>query len=157
MKPSEVKPERRKRWLTSAITAACCTVAGGSCLSPQQVYVADTQARSWWQPTEIVIPNTDTVTPRDFTLIVRSNTSLACDTLTLRVALEAPDSLRYEELLTLRVQAAPHQAAAIRTLTEWPYRTQSILRDTGRYRLILTPTHPLQGIEAVGIEISASR
>lgn len=148
--------ERRSFPETSAthlIAAGWCMVMGCSCLSPQQVYVTDTPPAAWWRTAEVVVPNTDTVTPRDFTLILRTNTSLESDTLTLRIELEAPDSLRYEELFTLRMDRTL-RAAAIRPLTERLYRTKAILCDTGRYRFHITPTHSVRGIEAVGIRIT---
>lgn len=143
----------RSRAIGLPIVAGLCAAGLIGCISPQQVYVTDTNPTSWWRSVEIVVPNADTVTPRDFTLLLRSNETLPHDTLTLRIALEAPDSLRYEELVTLRIPQTP-QAAAVRRLSESPYRQNAVLCDTGRYRFRIVPTHPVRGIEAVGIRIN---
>lgn len=152
MRPSNQRQPHRSH-TAHLIAAGWCVAMGSSCLSPQQVYVTDTNPNKWLHPAEVVVPNADTATLRDLTLILRTNTSLESDTLTLRIGLEAPDSLRYEELFTLRMERAP-RAAAIRPLTERLYREEAILCDTGRYRFRITPTHTVRGIEAVGIRIT---
>ncbi len=136
-----------RRW--AVITAGL--LAG--CASPQRVYVTDTNPASWREGAGISVPNTDTLSVRDLRIVLRCDERFREDTLTLRIAVLAPDSLRYEEPFTLRI---PHgrTAAAVHREAEIPYRRNAVLADSGVYRFTFTPTRCVRGIEAAGLRIT---
>lgn len=123
------------------------------CVSPHGVYIADVSPARWQEGIAISVPNSDTLSARDLFIVIRSNEAFRDDTLTLRVAVFAPDSLHYEEPFTLRIPRPP-KAAALSRDSEIPYRHRVILADTGEYRFTLTPSRPIRGIEAAGLLIT---
>ena len=132
--------------LTLLFTAACGT--------PPAVRMADTDPASWKRPVELLLPNDDTLALRDLTLILRSDARFDDDTLTLRLELVAPDTVRrYAERVLFRL---PHRrtAAAVREEKLLPYRLAVRLADSGLYRLRIAPARPVRGIEAAGIRIT---
>lgn len=123
------------------------------CASPQGAFVTDTNPSSWRKAATITVLNADTLSPRDLRIVIRSNEMFREDTMTLHIAVFAPDSLRYEEPFTLRIPPG-HPAAAVGKETEIPYRLNAVLADSGDYRFIFTPARNVKGIEAVGLRIT---
>lgn len=121
-------------------------------MSPHQAVVTDVNALAWRDSAAVAIRNNDTLALRELRILVRSNEAFGGDTLTLRVATLSPDSLRYEESLTIRIPHPP-KAAPLRREADVLYRRDVVLADTGIYRFTFTPTRPVQGIESVGIHI----
>ncbi len=80
-------------------------VAG--CSTPYRSVVADVEARMWCDPVELILPNVDTLNEFDWQLFVRSDDRIAADTFTLRIAVETPDSLRFEEPFSFGCQHEP--------------------------------------------------
>lgn len=135
----------------------CAAVLGAvGCRSPREAMVTDTDPTEWSAGTELLVPNTDTLMRRDLTLYLRLDERFAEDTLTLRVTTLTPDSLRCEEtvLFTAPREATP---AALKRIAEIPYRRRAVLARTGDYRMILTPSRPVAGVEAAGIHIEKSQ
>lgn len=97
--------------------------------------------------------NADTVTLRDAALFVRYDERFAEDTLTVRIAAIAPDSLRFEEAFLLAIprtkSPAPLTGEAL-----IPYRHRIRLVRKGEYRWCITPVRSVRGVEAVGIRLS---
>ena len=130
---------------TSARHIAAATAAAllaGGCVSPHQSAATDVDPFRWERGAEIRLPNADTVSLRDAEVFLRCNDRFAEDTLTLRIATIAPDSLRFEEPFLLEVAV--------------PYRIRIRFTQSGDYRCILTPTRPVRGVEAVGVNIEKS-
>lgn len=123
------------------------------CGSSHGIYIADVSAVRWHEGTTISVSNSDTLAARDLYIVIRSNETFRDDTLTLRVAVCAPDSMRYEESFTLRIPRAP-KASALGRDSEIPYRYNAILADTGNYRFTLTPSRPVRGILTAGLRIT---
>lgn len=139
----------------TAVAAVAAAALSGGCVTPQQSAAADVNPASWYDAAEIVIPNADTVTLRDIGLFLRCNDRFAEDTLTVRVAVCTPDSLRHEEpfLLAVRRTEGP---TALTGETDIPYRSRVRFSHAGDYRFRITPSRPVRGIEAVGIHIVKS-
>lgn len=134
-----------------SLAAAVCVLFVMGCYTPYRSVVADVDAGTWDEPAELILPNTDTLDAFDWQLFVRSDDRIAADTFTLRIAVETPDSLRFEEpfLVCLSGQSAP---AALLRESLVGYRRNVRLARTGDYRLTIRPTRPLRGVEAVGIQ-----
>ena len=79
----------------------------------------------------------------------RSNTAFDGDTLTLRIGVLTPDSLRCEESLLLSVPRGG--SAAVARETQTVYRRNVVLADSGRYVFTVVPQRTVRGIEAVGL------
>lgn len=121
------------------------------CSTPYRSVVADVDAGMWDEPVELILPNTDTLDDFDWQLFVRSDDRIAADTFTLRIAIETPDSLRFEEPFFVRLPARSAPAALLRENIVG-YRSDVRLSRSGDYRLTIRPTRPLRGVEAVGIQ-----
>ena len=149
-----MKRNLRDTLLTGLLLVGAAGIAGGfaGCTSPYQTAATDVNPAGWEQTAELRLENADTVTLRDLRLFIRCNESFTADSLPLQVMVLSPDSLRYEEHVTLRPVPGRHPAALNR-VCEWPYRTRGRLTDTGDYRLVLRPGPPPQGLTAVGINI----
>lgn len=137
--------------LRSIVFAAIVAVFTAGCTTPYRSVVADVSARNWSEPVELLLPNTDTLDCYDWQLFIRNDERIAADTFTVRITVVSPDSLRFEELFLVRLPAQFTPAAVLReTLID--YRRNVRLFRSGDYRLTIEPLHPLQGIEAVGIQ-----
>lgn len=137
------------------VAAATAALLAGGCISPHQSAATDVDPFRWERGAEIILPNADTVTLRDAEVFLRCNDRFAEDTLTLRIATVTPDSLRFEELFRLVVPRGESPAPLMREATV-PYRIRIRFAQQGDYRCILTPTRPVRGVEAVGINIEKS-
>ena len=115
--------------------------------------MTDVNALGWEAPATIVVTNTDTTTLRDMDLFLRYDDRMDEDTLTVRIAVVTPDSLRHEEAFRL---AAAHTPAALSREADLPYRRRIRFARTGDYCITVTPGRPVKGIEAVGINIVKS-
>ena len=107
-------------------------------------------------PTRSPVTTQRTVSLRDAVIFLRCNDRFAEDTLTVRIAVTTPDSLRSEELFLLAIPRTPSPAALIREAAV-PYRRAIRLGRTGDYRFTVTPTRPIRGVEAVGLTIHKDR
>ena len=112
--------------------------------------MTDVNASGWDAPAAIVFTNTDTTTLRDMDLFLRYDDRMDEDTLTVRIAVVTPDSLRHEEAFRLAPPAALSREADL------PYRRRIRFARTGDYCITVTPGRPVKGIEAVGINIVKS-
>lgn len=90
-------------------------------MSPHGAAVTDVNALGWEAPATIVVTNTDTTTLRDMDLFLRYDDRMDEDTLTVRIAVVTPDSLRHEEAFRLVLPAA-HTPAALSREADLPYR-----------------------------------
>ena len=117
--------------------------------------MTDVNALGGGAPATIVVTNTDTTTLRDMDLFLRYDDRMDEDTLTVRIAVVTPDSLRHEEAFRLVLPAA-HTPAALSREADLPYRRRIRFARTGDYCITVTPGRPVKGIEAVGINIVKS-
>ena len=142
------------RKVRRAVLLSTAAFAAG-CVSPHGAAVTDVNASGWDAPAAIVFTNTDTTTLRDMDLFLRYDDRMDEDTLTVRIAVVTPDSLRHEEASRLALPAA-HTPAALSREADLPYRRRIRFARTGDYCITVTPGRPVKGIEAVGINIVKS-
>ncbi len=145
---SAFRKVRRAVFLSTAAFAA-------GCVSPHGAAVTDVNASGWDAPAAIVFTNTDTTTLRDMDLFLRYDDRMDEDTLTVRIAVVTPDSLRHEEAFRLALPAA-HTPAALSREADLPYRRRIRFARTGDYCITVTPGRPVKGVEAFGINIVKS-
>lgn len=144
-----------KRGFAQIVAGGMLLAGAGGCTSTWQTAAADVTPGGWEKPAEIRIENADSVTLRDADLFLRYDERFTEDTLTVRIATVAPDSLRFEESFLLAIARRDGPAALTRECSI-PYRSRIRLTRTGEYRFIVTPLRPVRGVEAVGIRFSKS-
>ncbi|WP_295939243.1 hypothetical protein [uncultured Alistipes sp.] len=133
------------------ILAAIVSVSlSEGCISPHHAVSTDVDARAWSEPAVITLSNSDTTTLRDMALFLRCNDLFTEDTLTVRISVCTPDSLRHEESFLLTIPPG-HTPAAVAREIDIPYRRRIIFTRTGDYRVTITPARTVKGIEAIGI------
>lgn len=142
-----------RRGLEAAFALALLTATG--CGASQPATSADVDPASWHDAAEVALVNTDTLTERDLMLYLRCNDRFGEDTLTVRIAVCTPDSLRYEEPFTLVIPPTGTPAALAREVAV-PYRRRVVFRRTGLHRIRITPLRPVRGVEAAGIHTEKS-
>lgn len=130
-------------------------VALAACRPASQTVMQDVPARSWQAPVTVVFDPADTVTLNDLCAVIRYNEAFREDTLTVRITTYSPDSLRFAETLLLTVPHG-HKAAPLRSQQRIPYRHRVRFGHAGTYRMTITPTRPVRGIESVGLQIEKS-
>lgn len=130
-------------------------VAAGSCTESGRSYAVDVDPRCWETKAALTLPNHDTLTLCDVGIFLRCNDRFTEDTLTLRIETITPDSLRVEEYLCIPFPQIRTPAAVARE-TKAAYRRRVLFGQSGDYRLILTPTRSVRGVEAVGATIEAT-
>ena len=122
------------------------------CLSPERVSVCDVSPASWEERVQVTYTNRDTTAIAELRVVLRLADRCATDSLTLRITTFSPDSLRASEYH--RLQFPPKRVAApLHRVVEVPSRRGVQLKRSGEYRFALTPTHPIEGVEAVGMKI----
>lgn len=137
-----------KRLIGALVLAASVFTAGG-CAQTGRSYAADVDPQGWRTGAVLTLPNEDTLAKYDLELFLRCNNRFAEDTLTLRVETITPDSLRYGEFFCIPFPQT-HTPAAVAREAKQLYRRRVLFGQRGSYRLILTPTRPVRGVEAVG-------
>lgn len=126
------------------------------CLHPTQAVMSDVDLYDWHEGAVVEVENGDTTSLRDLSLVIRSNRSFRADSIRLELFIETPDSMQFTETVGFPMHHL-HRAAALRNVDEIPYRRRVVLDRPGTYRITLTPTARIEGIEAVGINIVKSR
>ena len=86
---------RMRRGLFATVAALLLSGAAG-CASDSWSAAADVNPSEWAAGAEILFPNADSLARYDATLFLRCNDRFAEDTLTVRIAVTTPDSLRSE-------------------------------------------------------------
>lgn len=173
----ELRRGRLQRGLQGAVCASvfllacgCGEPCGLSCGS----IVTDIGGRAWSGPAILTLRNDDTLSLRDIVLFMRCDSRFCDDTLTLRVELFTPDSLHLSEPFLFSPsghrQSAPRLfdrgcSSTGRSSAPGPldreisglYRRRARLGRAGDYRFVITPSRPVEGIEAAGIHFEPSK
>lgn len=136
------------------ITLAAAALSLGACRTPHRSAAVDVDLAEWSTGAEIAVENDDTLAQRDIALFLRYNDCFKDDTLTLRIEVRTPDSLRCEEWLQVSM-TRPRKPAALRRQAVAEYRRHAVLARSGDYRFTVAPVRPVEGIEAVGIHIKS--
>lgn len=135
------------------MTALALLLAG--CLTSHRSVATDVDPEEWAAAAEIVIPNADTLAHCDLSFYLRFDERFRDDTLTLRIEVRTPDSLRFDESF-LFCAAHPRRPAAVRSEAAAAYRRRATFARSGDYRFLVTPVRPVAGVEAVGLHIAES-
>ncbi len=146
---------RLSRLFLLAGVVGTALLAGGCRIHHHQSSAADVDPAGWREAVEFCLPNADTLTLRDLFLFVRHDERFTEDTLTVRIALRSPDSLRHEELYPLVIQRHA-TAAALSSETQIAFRRRVRFGHEGDYYLTITPLRPARGIRAIGVNIVKS-
>lgn len=137
------------------IAAALAALLSAGCISPHHSAATDVDPHRWTQGAEILVSDADTVTLHDAALFLRCNDRFDEDTLTVRIAVTSPDSLRCEEHFRM-VIPRPKGPAALMREAVIPYRRRICFARSGDYRFTVTPLRPVRGVEAMGINLTKS-
>ncbi len=140
------------RKLTTIALLGAALLLGACRSTPHRAAVVDVDPSEWAGTAEIVVENTDTLSPCDIAVFLRYDEQFADDTLTLRIEVLTPDSLRSREWLRMTM-TRPRKPAALRRQAVAEYRKQAILPRSGDYRFVVGPVRPVEGVEAVGVHI----
>ncbi len=126
-------------------------------MSQHQSVVEQTPITDWNSSIEITLPNLDTTTRRNIALVVRYRPSWISEDIEIAIETIAPDSVSITDTLQLRFRRhqSPRGEALIESIA---YRQNSVWRQEGNYRVIITPTDKkIEGVEAVGINITPNK
>lgn len=132
--------------LSLAASLICLAVG---CAEPRSSVVS-TPTRGWSTAREVTLENTDSIDLRQIAFVVRYTS--AADTLRLVVRTLTPDSLCFEEPVEL-ILKQPRKPAALTSETLIPYR-KVLFRRRGLYCFRFTPAQPVDGVEAIGMQIN---
>ena len=141
-----------RRVIRIAFVAAALSLT--ACRTPHRSVAVDVDLAEWSTEAEIVVENDDTLTLRDIAFFLRYNDHFNDDTLTLRIEVRTPDSLRCEEWLQVSMPR-PRKPAALRRQAIADFRRQALLARSGDYRFTVAPVRPVEGVEAVGIYVKS--
>jgi hypothetical protein len=119
--------------------------------SKHSVEVHDNKRSLWSEPQEFYFDNTDSLSRRDISIVVRYGSGYVADSVALSILCVSPDSLVTEEPFTLHI---PHLADMRPEVETFPYRSNVVLRVKGSYMFRLTPLSEVDGIASVGLVIS---
>ncbi|MDO4758707.1 MAG: hypothetical protein Q4A18_05535 [Rikenellaceae bacterium] len=134
------------RLLTALLVAIC----SASCVAPERAFVVDTHRFDPEHGAIVAVENHDTLSRGELRIFLRANDHLPKDSLTLRIETFSPDSLHTSEYHRL-ILPKEKRINPLRRLLDIPYRRGVRLKEEGTYYFTLTPTRPVEGVEAVGI------
>ncbi len=120
----------------------------GGCIASHQSVVADVNVEDWRGETTITMLNSDTTTLRDLDIFVRHTPSVSPQSFGVVIESIAPDSSSFTEEITIHLDTRNKGKISIR-----PYRTNGVWRQIGEYKMNITPTTKVSGVEAVGLNI----
>lgn len=139
----------RRGYLLVLLVATLCL----SCLAPQPAEMATTDAHCWESGAQVEIANTDTLSLRQLSIAIRTNSQFKAATLPLTIAVTAPDGAAFQEQYSLPTADIENSAIVAKSIAI-PYRDRVCLSQSGNYRFIITPQIAIKGVEAVGIVVS---
>lgn len=136
----------RPRTLLTALAALLCI----ACTAPEEAYVTDVKCFDPDHTAVVRVENRRAEAQGELKLFLRFDDRFQEDSLTLHIATYTPDSLSTEEFHRLILPRA-RRINALKRVVEIPYRRNVTLREAGSYYFTLTPTRPVEGIEAIGV------
>lgn len=122
-----------------------------SCKETQHsVKMHDMETSAWGAVEEFVYDNSDSLSKRDLSIVVRYGSGYVADSVNVRVLTISPDSMVVEEPFTLRIP----RIKEIRPMEQtFLYRRNVVLGRKGEYRFRITPDTLVEGISSVGIMV----
>lgn len=110
----------------------------------------DMQRCTWSGAEEFVYQNTDSLSKRDISIVVRYGSDYVADSVSLRILAISPDSMVTEEPFTLRIPRIKEVRPEEQTFI---YRRNVVLSRKGEYHFRLTPNSLVEGISSIGIMV----
>ncbi len=128
-----------------------CTALAVSCHEQQHsVAMHDIETDAWSTSEEFTYNNTDSLSKRDISIVVRYGKGYTADSVGLRILAISPDSLVTAELFTLRIPRIKEVRPEEQTFL---YRKDVVLGRCGEYKFRIMPDTLVEGISSVGIVI----
>lgn len=122
-----------------------------SCKETQHsVKMHDMETSAWGAVEEFVYDNSDSLSKRDLSIVVRYGSGYVADSVNVRVLTISPDSMVVEEPFTLRIPRIKEVRPMEQTFL---YRRNVVLGRKGEYRFRITPDTIVEGISSVGIMV----
>ncbi|MBQ5690052.1 MAG: hypothetical protein IIV24_01010 [Alistipes sp.] len=133
------------------IVLAIAIVALWGCRTTDPARMVGVDIEQWSEAATVEYENSDTTAVRDLNIALRYNDTFKASALPLKIAVTTPDSLHYEEVVTLELHH-PSTALAVATTESLPYRKGVTLNRSGRYTFSFHPLMEVKGMAAIGIE-----
>ena len=138
---------RRLKYIATMIMAALAV----SCNEQQHsIEMHDMEECVWTGTEEFTYDNTDSLSMRDISIVVRYGAEYVADSVCLRILAISPDSMVTAEPFTLRIPRIKEVRPEEQTFL---YRKDVVLGRCGEYKFRITPDTIVEGISAVGIMI----
>ncbi len=100
--------------------------------------------------------NSDTVTIRDIEIFARYIPHQIDDSIRIIINTISPDSTLYDEEMTIYFDTHTGDRSSS-MIGRYPYRRHCVLRQMGSYKVEITPTDVVSGVEAIGINIERTQ
>lgn len=138
-----------------ALLVVAVAVLAVGCMARVDSVVASVDPAGWYggERKTLLYTNDDTLSLRTLKIVLRYDKRFTGCDLRLDVTVLTPDSLRAEERIEIAVP--PRRGDATRdSETIQPFRMHARLAAEGDYRFEIAPAVGVEGVTAVGIEIS---
>ena len=127
------------------------TAVATSCNQPNhKVEMHDMEACVWSTAEEFVYNNSDSLSQRDISIVVRYGSDYVADSVAMHILTISPDSMAVEEPFTLRIPRIKEVRPEEQTFI---YRRNVVLSRKGEYHFHLTPDSLVEGISSIGIMV----
>ena len=133
------------------IVLSVVVVALWGCRTTDPARMVGVDIERWSEAATLEYDNRDTLAVRALNIALRYNDTFKASELPLKIAITTPDSLHYEEVVTLELHR-PSTALAVATTESLPYRRGVTLNRCGRYTFSVHPLVEVRGMAAIGIE-----
>lgn len=138
---------RRLIYVAMMVIAAVAT----SCnQTNHKVEMHDMEACVWSAAEEFVYNNSDSLSQRDISIVVRYGNDYVADSVAMHILTISPDSMVVEEPFTLRIPRIKEVRPEEQTFI---YRRNVVLGRKGEYHFRLTPDSLVEGISSIGIMV----
>lgn len=138
---------RRLIYVAMMVIAALFT----SCNQPNhKVEMHDMEECVWATAEEFVYNNSDSLSQRDISIVVRYGSDYVADSVAMHILTISPDSMVVEEPFTLRIPRIKEVRPEEQTFI---YRRNVVLNRKGEYHFRLTPDSLVEGISSIGIMV----
>ena len=138
------------RRLTYLALAFIATIAVSCNKQAHSIEMHDIKTDTWSTSEEFSYNNTDSLSKRDISIVVRYGNGYTADSVSLRILAISPDSLVTAEEFTLRKPRTKEVRPEEQTFL---YRKDVALGRCGEYKFHITPDTLVEGISSVGIVI----
>ena len=138
---------RRLIYLALAFIA---TIAVSCNKQAHSIEMHDVKSDAWSTTEEFTYDNTDSLSKRDISIVVRYGCGYVADSVAMSIVSVSPDSLVLEEPFTLRIPRLGDMRPAEHTFL---YRKDVVLGRCGEYKFHIAPDTLVEGISSVGIMV----